>query len=174
MKNRFKMALVLAILLALVPAAHAANRVVTIYPPGLLQSALAAEYEWASNYDTTYAVQLSAARVTSGEAEASSISAGFGVRKYLTHSALDGFYVGGGLNVVSASSVDKVTSESTSAFLLGIGGRAGYKLRLADAVVVDLGLNASMPVFASAASGDDSASALGVGSVNTADRKSVV
>ena len=117
------MALVLAILLAVVPAVHAADRVVTIYPPGLLQNALAGEYEWATGYDSTYAVTVSATRVASAEVEATSIAGGFSLRKYLNSQALDGFYLGGGVNVASANSVDKTTSESSNVFLLGIGGR---------------------------------------------------
>ncbi|NLN27117.1 MAG: hypothetical protein GX161_02780 [Firmicutes bacterium] len=168
MHSRLKVALVLAILLAVVPAVHAADRVVTIYPPGLLQNALAGEYEWATGYDSTYAVTVSATRVASAEVEATSIAGGFSLRKYLNSQALDGFYLGGGVNVASANSVDKTTSESSNVFLLGIGGRAGYKLHVADAFIVDLGINATMPLFASASSGDDTSSAIGVGSVDTA------
>lgn len=167
MHSRLKVALVLTILLTLVPAASAANRVVTIYPSGLAQNALTGEYEWTTDYDSTYAVSLAATRVTSTEAESSSIMAGFGMRKYLSGYALDGFYLGGGLTVATTNTLDKATSESTSAFLFDIGGRFGYKLQLAEAVLFDIGLNATMPVFSSAASGGESSSSLGVGSIGT-------
>ena len=121
------MALVLAILLAVVPCCPC-GRPGGHDLAGLLQNALAGEYEWATGYGSTYAVTVSATRVASAEVEATSIAGGFSLRKCLNSQALDGFYLGGGVNVASASSVDKTTSESSNVFLLGIGGRAGFKL----------------------------------------------
>lgn len=170
MHSRLKVALLFAIMLLLVPAAHAADRVLTVYPAGLLQNTFTAEYEWATAYDSTYAVHLSAARVTSSEEEASSLAGGFSVRKYVLDEskALEGFYLGGGITLSAGNSKNKATSEESSTFAVGIAGRAGYKQQVADAFIVDIGVSVGTPLFVSSSADGDSSTAFGIGTLATA------
>lgn len=167
MNKRRTFALALAALLLVVPTAQAATRVVTFYPVGLLQDTITGEYEWATARDASSAVQLSVARVASPEGSTTNIAGGFGIRRYLHGQALDGIYLGGGITLVSTSKYDAATSLEESTFVLGLGGRAGYKLPVADALLVDLGINLSLPIYASETSGDANTTTIGAGPFNT-------
>lgn len=167
MKTRLKIALTLALVLMIVPMAQASSRVITIYPTALLQGMITGDYEWATGTDTSLTMQLGTARVTSSDVSATAISGGFGMNKYLHGKVLDGLYVGGAVTLAGATSTDPATSETANALVLGVGGRAGYKVKVADSFVIDVAVHATLPVFASAKLEGESASALGAGRVGT-------
>lgn len=162
LKNRLSIVLVLVCLLVVAPLAQAAGtKVISVYPTSFLAGVIAGEYEWATDIDRSYAIQVSALGASTTDVSVSGLAGGLSLRKYVEGTALDGLYLGGAATVAYVNAKDAY--ESASAAVVALGGRAGYKLTLGASLVLDLAATVTVPVFASASIGDESGSAFGIG-----------